>query len=386
MMRVIVYLGKGGGGKTTIAAATALRSAELGYKTLVISIDPIPTLAQVLDTALDSQPRQVAESLWAQEVSAMADWQQQQATLWRYLAQLSGNDGLKEVMPDVPMVFPGVDAVLSLFHLNRYVKEGQFERVILDATAAGEALRLLTMSDTFRRSVDSLTRADTLLQQVLQSFVGGALLPSATPRQMLSGLERAAVELQHVLRDPTISSYRVVVRPEKIAMHEAQRACAFLSLFEYPIDSVIVNGVLPDAGNGSAFWEQRRAVQGRHLQTIEHTFRPFPVWRVSDYTEEVAGLPLLSQLARECFGDTDPGAVLYRGGLQEVTQRDGKYLLRIPLFFATKSGLRVRKRAERLLLTLGNFQREIILPPLLAQRKAGEGRLVDGMLEILFLG
>jgi arsenite-transporting ATPase len=202
----------------------------------------------------------------------------------------------------------------------------------------------------------------------------------------LTALEKAATELQLILRDPDISSYRVVARPEKIVIQDIQRVCASLRLFNYPIDGVIVNGVLPETANGSVFGEQQRAVQTQHLQSIEKMFRPLPVRRVSYYAEEVVGLPVLSQVAQECFGDTDPGAVWYRGKEQEVMQQDGRFLLRIPLPFVNKRELRVRKRAERLFVSLGNFQREIILPPLLAQRKVEEGRLVDGMLEILFPG
>ncbi len=385
-MRVIVYSGKGGVGKTTLAAATAVRSAELGHRTLVVSLDIIPTLAAVLDSPLDHEPRQVAESLWAQEISVTADLQQHGKTLQRYLMQLSGASGPNGMILDGPLVFPGVDGLLGLFHINKHIREGHFQRLIVDAPAAGETLRLLTTPDTLRWYVNRLTRSENTVRQMLQSFANGALWPLANLFKALSELARMAAKLQHILQDPDISSYRVVTRPEKIVIQEIQRACASLRLFNYPLDGVVVNGVLPASSEGDSFWEPRRIRQAQHLQTIEKVFRPLPVRRVSYYAEEVVGLPMLSQLAQECFGEADPGVVLYRGEREEITQRDGKFLLRIPLPFVTKRELRVRKRAERLVVSVGNFQREIILPAALAQRAVGEGHLVDGVLEIRFLG
>src|SRR5262249_1511516 len=156
----IVYAGKGGVGKTTIAAATALRSAELGHKTLVVSTDVIPTLAAVLGASLTHEPRQGTESLWAQEISAVADLQQHRETVEQYLARLGGAGTINEVVLDGAMVFPGVDGVLGLFRIAKHVREGHFQRLIVDTPAAGETLRLLTTPDAFRWYSDRLMRSD----------------------------------------------------------------------------------------------------------------------------------------------------------------------------------------------------------------------------------
>src|SRR5262249_12723305 len=142
MMRVIVYAGKGGVGKTTLAAATALRSAELGHKTLVVSLDVIPTLAAVLGSSLTHEPRQATEMLWAQEISAVADLQQHREAVGQYLARLGGAGTINGVVWDGAMVFPGVDGVLGLFCIARHVREGHFQRLVVDTPAAGETLRL----------------------------------------------------------------------------------------------------------------------------------------------------------------------------------------------------------------------------------------------------
>ena len=385
-MRLIVYVGKGGVGKTTLAAATALSSAELGYRTLVLSADAIPTLAQVLDTTLAEEPHQVAASLWAQAINTRADWQQQKKILPAQLAQLNGNSGLPGLIGDGSKVFPGVDSLLTLFHLQRHIKEGHFDRIIVDTPGLGETLRLLAALDSFRWYIERLTPADDMGRQLLQALASSLRRPSANLFRILSELDTVAAELQSSLQNSELTSYRVVMCPERIAVQTAQRTCTVLSLFGYPIDGVIVNSVLPEAGRDNAFAERRRALQAHHLQAIERTFPPLPVWRAPCSAEEIIGLPALSHLAQECFGVTDPGVIAYRNNVRNITQHGDHCLLRIPLPFVTKNELRVRKRAERLSVSVGDFHREVLLPPALAQRKAGEGRLVDGVLEILFLG
>jgi arsenite-transporting ATPase len=155
-MRLIWYLGKGGVGKTTVALATALRSAELGYKTLVASTSLTPSLADVLDAPLGNEPNQVAENLWAQDMSVVTDLQHRRGILKRYIAELLGSARGNEEVPGDSPVFPGLHEMVSLLHINKLVKEGNFERIIIDTAPTGETLRLLTLPDAFRWGVDRL--------------------------------------------------------------------------------------------------------------------------------------------------------------------------------------------------------------------------------------
>jgi arsenite-transporting ATPase len=385
-MRLIVYMGKGGVGKTTLAAATALASAARGCRTLVLSADGIPTLAQVFDTTLAEEPCQVAPSLWAQEINPKAEWRQQQKMLLPQLAQLNGDSGIVGQVLDNPAVLPGIDSLLILFSLHKHLKEGRFERIIVDAPGLSETLRLLTGLDSFCRYIERLIPADDSGRQWLQTLASGLRRPSANLFRILSELEGAATEMQGSLQNPELTSYRVVMRPQRIPIQTAQRVCAVLSLFGYAVDGVIINGILPEAEDDHSITAQHRALQVPHLQTIERAFPPFPVWRAPWVGNEAIGLPALSLLAHACFGVMDPGVIAYRHILEEITEQATHALLRISLPFVAKKELRVRKRAERLSISVGGFQREIFLPSALAQRRAGEGRLVDGMLEILFHG
>ena len=386
-MRIILYLGKGGVGKTTVAAATALRSAQLGYKTLVASTDIAHSLADSLDVPLGPSPMQVADNLWAQEISVVADIHNYWGTLQGFMANMISGPGISNVVADELSAFPGMDEIVSLLHINKQAKEREFERVIIDAAPTGETIRLLTMPDTFRWYAGHVSKLESaFLMRALKPFAGKLLQGPSEVLEAISNLDAATADLRATLSDPSISSYRVVLQPEKMVMREAERAVSYLGLFNYPVDSVIINRILPESVDDSEFYRQRREIQAKYIELIENNFRPLPLWYAPYYAHEVVGLEALAQLAADCFGSSDPGEIFYRGILQEIIDTgDGGYLLRLPIPFIGRDDVRLRKRGDELFITIGNFKREMMLPTVLAKRRAGGGRLRDGMLEITFL-
>jgi arsenite/tail-anchored protein-transporting ATPase len=385
-MRIILYLGKGGVGKTTVAAATALRCAQMGYKTLVASTDIAHSLADSLDMPLSDKPVQVAENLWGQEISVVADIHNYWDVLQSFMSGVISGGGVNKVVADELSAFPGMDEIVSLLHINKQAKERNFDRVIIDAAPTGETIRLLTMPDTFRWYAGHLARWEKGVVRALAPFAGRFLKAPAEVLQALYKLDEATAELRQTLSNPEISSYRVVVIPEKMVMREAERAVSYLGLFNYPVDGVVINRVLPAEVVEGEFYQKRFEVQAKYLQMIEDNFRPLPLWRVPYYPDEIVGLEALSRLARDCFGEQDPSQVFYKGILQEVVEQpNGSYLMRLPMPFVRSADVRLRKRGDELFVTIGNFKREMILPTVLAKRKAGGGRLVDGVLEIEFL-
>lgn len=385
-MRIILYLGKGGVGKTTVAAATALRSAQLGYKTLVASTDIAHSLADSLDVPLGDRPVEVAPNLWAQEISVVADIHNYWDVLQGFVSGLIKGQGLNKVVADELSAFPGMDEIVSLLHINKQAKERNFDRVIIDAAPTGETIRLLTMPDTFRWYAGHLSRFEGGVVKVLKPFAGRLLKGPAELMEAVAKLDAATAELRETLSNPEISSYRVVLQPEKMVVREAERAVSYLGLFNYPVDAVVINRILPDAAAQGEFYERRREIQAKYLQMIEDNFRPLPIFRAPYYSHEVVGLDALSQLAKDCFGEEDPSQVFYRGALQEINEQpDGSFKLRLPLPFVTGGDVKLRKRGDELFVTVGNFKREMILPTVLAKRKAASGRLNDGFLEITFV-
>jgi arsenite-transporting ATPase len=241
------------------------------------------------------------------------------------------------------------------------------------------------MPDTFRWYASHLTRLERGVVSLLRPFAGRLLQTPAEVMEALRKLDAATAELRATLSDPAVSSYRVVVQPEKMVVREAERAISYLGLFNYPVDSVIINRILPESASGD-FYEQRREVQQKYLEIIEATFQPLPLWTVPYYPYEVVGLDALRQLALDCFGEEDPGQIFYEGVVQEVVEgEDDVFLLRLPMPFVEGGSVRLRKRGDEMFITIGNFKREMILPNVLAKRRAGSGRLVDGVLEIEFL-
>jgi arsenite-transporting ATPase len=385
-MRIILYLGKGGVGKTTVAAATALRSAQLGYKTLVASTDIAHSLADSLDVPLTAVPTLVAENLWAQEISVVADIQNYWGTVQSFVSGMISGPGISNVVADELSAFPGMDEIVSLLHINKYAKESDFDRVIIDAAPTGETIRLLTMPDTFRWYAGHITRLESVVvMKALRPLAGRLLQGTSEIHKAINMLDVATADLRETLSDPEVSSYRVVLQPEKMVLREAERAISYLGLFNYPVDSVIVNRILPEAAEEGEFYRQRRTIQAKYMQMIEDNFSPLPIWYAPYYAHEVVGLEALSQLAEDCFGDEDPGQIFYRGTLQEIIElEDGGYMLRLPISFVARDDVKLRKRGDELFITIGNFKREMILPTVLAKRRTTSGRLHDGMLEITF--
>lgn len=386
-MRIILYLGKGGVGKTTVAAATAVRSAQLGYKTLIASTDIAHSLADSLDAPLEAKPTEVAPNLWAQEISVVADIHNYWDTLQGFVSNMMRDgDKMNKVVADELSAFPGMDEIVSLLHINKQAKERNFDRVIIDAAPTGETIRLLTMPDTFRWYAGHLSKYQTGVMKAIRPFAGKFLNAPVEILEALEKLDAATAELRETLSDPEISSYRVVLQPEKMVMREAERAVSYLGLFNYPVDSVIINRILPENLGEGEFYQKRRDIQAKYLDMIEANFAPLPLWRAPYYDHEVVGVEALAKLAADCFGEEDPANVFYKGMLQEIEELDdGRCILRLSMPFVTGSDVKLRKRGDEMFITIGNFKREMILPTVLAKRRAGGGSLQDGILEITFL-
>lgn len=385
-MRIILYLGKGGVGKTTTAAATAVRCAELGYRTLVASTDIAHSLADSFDTVLSDEPVQIAPNLWAQEISVVADIYKYWDTLQDFVSGFVANTvGLNRIIADELSAIPGMDEIVSLLHINKQAKAGNFDRVIIDAAPTGETIRLLTMPDTFRWYAAHALNYNQGVVKAIKPLAGRLFKGPMEVLNALESLDAATAELKAVLSDPAITSYRVVVQPEKMIVREAQRAVSYLGLFNYPVDSVIVNRVLQANPDEGEFFQARYAIQQKYMDYIEDSFQPIPLWTTPYYAHEVVGIEALSLFAHDCFGTQDPGQIFYRGQLQEIVPLDdGRVLMRLPMPFVKGGDIKLRKRGDEMFITVGNFKREMILPAVLAKRRSEGGRLVDGMLEVTF--
>ncbi len=394
-MRIILYLGKGGVGKTTVAAATALRSAELGYRTLVVSTDIAHSLADSLDRPLESEPVAVAPNLFAQEINVLDEVREHWGKLQGYMGNLLRKQGMSKAIAEEMAIIPGMEEIVSLLHIHRSAMEGHFDRVIVDAAPTGETMRLLTMPESFQWYVDRFYNwGDTAVR-----LTGGLLrrlMPDKDPLRGLPKLVEDVKMLQGILSDPSISSYRLVLNPEKMVIKEAARALTYLSLFGYPVDAAVVNRVLPGIvsdGQGNVrvahpsddpYLHSLQQTQARYLGEIERDFYPLPIFRSGWARAEMVGLEQLRQLAVDLFGERDPGEVFFTGQAQEVVEEGEDYVLKLPLPRVELEKVKLTKRGDELFVVIGNFKREMLLPAVLAQRDATEAVFAQGVLKVRF--
>lgn len=384
-MRIILYLGKGGVGKTTIAAATAVRSAALGKRTLVVSTDLAHSLADCFTTPLASEPTELAPNLWAQEVNVLDEMRHSWGKLQAKMSDLLRQRGISDVMAEELALVPGMDEIVSLLNIYRNARDGNFEAVIIDAAPTGETVRLLSMPDTFQwyaGRIGGLNLKSSTLN-LARPFIK-AFIPSGEVLDAVQQLSERVKTLRDVLSDPSISSYRPVVNPERMVIKEALRAETYLALFGYPIDAVICNRVLPPGDYQDAFMQDLYRSQEKLRKQIHATFAPLPIWEVPYHSREILGVEKLSELAQEIFGDRDPTQVFYRGAVQEVTREGDMYVLRLPLPHVEMDKVVMTKKGDEMIVEIGNFKRDITLPAVLASQEAVRARFINKALEIHF--
>ena len=380
-MRIILYLGKGGVGKTTIAAATAVRSAKMGKRTLVVSTDLAHSLADCLNTPLASYPKELSPNLWAQEVNVLDEMRRGWSKVQDAMSKVLRKQGLDEVMAEELALIPGMDEIVSLTNIYRNAREGNFEVVIIDAAPTGETVRLLSMPDTFQWYVGRITSSAAL--NLARPLIK-AVMPSAEILDAVQLLSERVKTLREVLSNPDISSYRPVVNPERMVIKETLRAETYLALFGYPIDAVICNRVIPPGNYQDTFMQELYQNQEKLRHQIHQTFAPLPIWEAPYYSHEILGISQLGKLAEVIFGEQDPTEVFYRGQIQEVTRQGDVYVLRLPLPHVEMDKVLMTKKGDEMIIEIGNFKRDITLPSVLANQEATVARFVNKALEIHF--
>ena len=248
-MRILLYLGKGDVGKTTTAAATALRCAQMGFRTLVVSTDIAHSLADSLDRPLQSVPTEITANLFAQEINVLDEVRKNWGTLQGYMGKVLRKQGMSKTVAEEMAIIPGMEEIFSLLHIYRHAASREFDRVIVDAAPTGETMRLLAMPESFQWYVERFFGWGETAMRLTGGLLG-RLMPEQDVLAALPKLVDDVKALQQILSDPQTTSYRVVINPEKMVIKEAARAVTYLSLFECPVDAVVVNRILPGVRMG----------------------------------------------------------------------------------------------------------------------------------------
>ncbi|HUG47450.1 MAG TPA: ArsA family ATPase [Candidatus Limnocylindria bacterium] len=385
MTRILLYTGKGGVGKTSVAAATAVLCAARGQRTLLVSTDIAHSLSDTLDHAIGPEPTQIAEGLWAQEPDVFFNISRYWRTIQSYFASLFSWGGLDEVMAEEMTVLPGMDELGNLLWIGDHVDHGDYDLIVVDAAPTGETVRLLSLPEASRWWIEKIApigrRVQRLGGPVLRKIVG-VPMPSDDVYESAEYLLDRLRYVHRLLSDPERSSVRLVLNLERVSIQEAQRSFTYFHLYGYPTDLIVANRVLP-AGVGSYFDAWRKA-QARYLPLVEEQFAPVPVRTVPFFEHEVVGQERLTELGRALFGDADPAVFLYRGRPYRVVRENGGYTLSLELPFATRDAISLSRNADELVLQVGAWRRNLVLPRLLLDAPTEGARMEDRVLKVRF--
>jgi arsenite-transporting ATPase len=384
--RILVYTGKGGVGKTSVAAATALACADRGYRTIVMSTDIAHSLGDAFDVDLGPQPKEIAPNLWAQESDVFYNVARYWGRIQQYAASVLRWRGLDDVMAEEMTVLPGMDEVGSLLWIADHHDSGQYDVVVVDAAPTGETLRLLSLPEAAKwwmEKVEPIGRKITKLTAPLIQRVVGMPMPSD---EVFNAGEELFDRLEHMhtlLTDHAKTSVRVVLTLEQVVIKEAQRSFTYFHLYGYPTDLVVANRVLPDDPDWRYFRDWYEAQQ-RYGPLVEKTFHPIPVRQAPFFDREVVGLDLLRDLARALYDGEDPTRFFYRGNPYEVVRDNGAFLLSVDLPFTEKQQINLSRHADELVIDLGTWRRTLVLPRILVDAPTEGAKFEDGTLKVRF--
>ncbi|WP_436795606.1 ArsA family ATPase [Actinospongicola halichondriae] len=385
-MRILLFTGKGGVGKTTTAAATALRCADAGHRTIVLSTDPAHSLSDAFDVDLGDLAVEISPGLWGQQLDAQDRMEDSWEQIRTYLQEVFRWGGIDEIEAEELSVVPGLDEIFALTDIKRYAASGEWDVIVVDCAPTAETIRLLSLPAVLAWWMERLFPMGRRVNKVVSPLLGQVTGLPVPDDDVFGAVERFYDRLdgvKEILTDREVTSARLVVNPERMVVAEARRTYTYLSLFGYAVDAVIANRLLPDEIEDPWFesWKQRHL---EHLETIEEGFAPLPILRASLAPHELVGIDRLREFGTVLYGDADPAermADVEPLRLERVADGD---LLVIDLPFTDKDELALGRRRDELLVRVGPYRRSVLLPDSLRGRKVIDAALRDGALQVLF--
>jgi arsenite/tail-anchored protein-transporting ATPase len=385
MARILLYTGKGGVGKTSIAAATALLCAERGLRTIVLSTDIAHSLADAFDMPLGPEATPIVPNLDGQEPDVYYNIARYWRTIQNYVSELFAWRGLDDVLAEEMTVLPGMDELGNLLWIADHVDSGKYDVVVVDAAPTGETLRLLSLPDASRWWIERIApigRRVSRLGRPMLERVLGIPIPQDEVFAAAERLLDRLTDVHRLLSDPDRTSVRITLALDKLSVVEARRSFTYFHLFGYPSDMIIANRVLPaDAG---PYFAQLREAQQRYLPMVHQEFGPVPVRTIPQFDHEMVGVDRLREIGEALFGEGDPTAVHYRGQPYRVSREDGMYVLQVALPFTERGELHLSRRSDELVLQVGAWRRTLVLPRALIDAPTKGAKMTDGTLRIQF--
>jgi len=385
-VRIILVTGKGGVGKTTVAASTALASADAGYKTLVTSTDPAHSLTDAISVDLGSEPTRVIERLDGQQI----DTQQQLDKYWgairSQLMDVLDWGGAGGIEAEEFLVFPGMDELFALLEVNRHARSGDYDVVVVDCAPTAETLRLLSLPEVLSWYFEKVLPTERRIMKAARPILNRLTdlpIPEDEVFTAAQSVFESVDEIKELMSQPEVTSARLVVNPEKMVIDEARRTYSYLSLFGYGVDGVVVNRILPDEV-ADPYFERWRAIQKGHLDEIDDAFADVPRLRLRLFDDEMIGTDRLRLMATELYGDTDPVFGYEAISPFRITEQNGAVTMELDLPLVEKSDLDVFRHGRELYVRLGPYRRSFILPDALHRREVTRARLMGRGLHVTF--
>jgi arsenite-transporting ATPase len=393
-MRIIFFAGKGGVGKTSAAAATGVRVAEMGHRTVIMSLDVAHSLSDIFDLEkglMDQNkgiPIKVHDNLWIQELDIQEEIEKNWGEIHKYFSALFKTTGLDEILSEELAILPGMEEVSLLLYINRYIREEEFDVILLDCAPTGESIRFISIPTTLDWYIKKVFKMEKALAKIVGPVakrVYNLPIPGDEYFDAIEHLFDRLRGIDRIMSDPQITSVRLVANPEKIVLKETQRAFMYFCLYRMNIDAIIMNRVLPPQIKDSYF-QTWRENQKHYMELAEEYFDPIPILTVNLFRNEILGYERLRSLAQQIYGKRNPLERFYMGQPYDLTKKDGVYCLKLKLPFAGKGQVELNKVSDELIVRIGSFKKHLLLPRHVAASKSVKAKMEDEYLNICFEG
>lgn len=385
-MRIVLVTGKGGVGKTTVAACTALAAADAGHRTLITSTDPAHSLADALSVSLGTDPTEVVPHLDGQQIDTQRLLDRYWGSIRRQLMNVLDWGGAGGIEAEEFLIFPGMDELFALLEVNHHARSGAYDVVVVDCAPTAETLRLLSLPEVlswyFEKVLPTERRLMKAARPILSRFTD-LPIPQDEVFTSAQSVFESIEGVKELMSDPEITSARLVVNPEKMVIDEARRTYSYLGLFGYGVDGVIVNRVLPQQV-ADPYFERWRAIQKGHLVAVDEAFAEVPRLHLRLFDDEMVGIDRLRFMSRELYGDTDPIFDFSAKHPFRIVDAEGGIAMEMDIPLVEKSELDVYRSGHELYIQVGPYRRSFILPDALRRREVTRARLEDGTLTVSF--
>lgn len=385
-MKIIIYTGKGGVGKTSVAAATGVKLANAGVKTLVISTDLAHSLADSYEVNLGHKPTQVMENLWAEELNPQTELEERWDNIYKYLVHICKVMGVQDVFAEELTVLPGIEELFSLLEIHRHQQTREFEAIILDCPPTASTLRLLSIFDVLGWYMEKFFKIKRRGVKLIRTFTSSFMevpLPDDDVFEALAEIYDKMEATKDLLADPKTTSIRIVMNPEQMVMNESQRAYTYLNLYGFNVDAVVVNKLLPEdlPGEFYANWSRR---QRENLEMIKEIFTPLRVFNLPLISDELKGMENLKWISKQLYNGENPLDSFIEIKPMEITKEGEGYHLIVYMPFLDKKKFDLFQKGVQIILTIGSYKRKIILPQVLSNKNVVKARYQDQYLHLYF--